>query len=105
MLTDPSANLSEVSQYSVTVKLREGVLTAPIMLTHQELVVGYPAVPVLVCVHEHLPDLCVGDVLGQVRHHLPEVRQPEGPLRYLVLLGSVLDGVRVRAADVLQNPC
>ena len=75
------------------------------MLTHQELLVGYPAVPVLVCVHEHLPDLCVGDVLGQVRHHLPEVRQPEGPLGYLVLLGSVLDGVRVRAADVLHNPC
>lgn len=87
-----------------TVKICERSLTAP-LLTHQELFVGYPAVPVLVCVHEHLPDLCVGDVLGQVRHHLPEVRQPEGPLRYLVLLGSVLDGVRVRAADVLQNPC
>ena len=85
-------------------KLPEGSLTSQVS-THQELLVGYPAVSVLVGVHEHLPDLGVGDVLGQVRHHLPEVRQPEGPLRYLVLLGPVLDGVRVRAADVLQNPC
>ena len=49
----------------------------PLGKTYQELLIRDTAVTVLVSEVEHLTDLGLGDVLWQVRHHLPEVREAE----------------------------
>ena len=69
---------------------------------YQELFIRDSAVAVLVGELEHLADLGLGDVLGQVGHHLAEVGQTEGFLLDLVLLSSELDGMRLRPADGLH---
>ena len=71
--------------------------------TYQELFIRDPAVAVLVSELEHLADLGLGDVLGEVGHHLAEVGETEGLLLDLVLLCSELDGVRLRPADILSK--
>ena len=43
------------------------------VISYQEFLVRNPPVAVLVRELEHLADLRLWDVLGQVRHHLPEV--------------------------------
>ena len=45
--------------------------------TYQELFIRDPAVAVLVSELEHLADLGLGDVLGEVGHHLAEVGEAE----------------------------
>ena len=70
--------------------------------SYQELLIRYSPVAVLVSELEHLADLGLGDMLGQVGHHLSEVGQTEGFLLDLVLLCSELDWMRLRPADGLK---
>ena len=73
------------------------------MCTDQELVPRDAAVVVFVREAEHLLDLCVGDVLGQVRHHEAELHQVEGLLLHLVLLGAEPHRVRLSPTQNLRQ--